>query len=73
MKKGGTGSGIKRKLTAKWLNPKVQKEEGLEEKVDLMERAFGNIVPEASFKPISPKRFSEGEVKKSEEKKSGSE
>ena len=67
-KKGG--SGVKRKITAKWLNPKQQKPAGGEnEEVNLMDRAFGHAAhsSEGAFKAVMPKTPSEGESAKKEE------
>lgn len=65
-KKGG--SGVKRKLSAKWLNPKQQSEVDKEE-ISLMERAFGNLPKgDETFKPIHAQVQPPGEgVKKKQE------
>lgn len=64
------GSGVKRKITAKWLNAKTEtKPEERAEGVDLMERAFGHVKEELSseFRPISFKAHSEGVAPKKNE------
>lgn len=73
LKKGG--SGVKRKIAAKWLNPKQQPQaEGEKEEINLMERAFGHAAhsSEGAFQAIIPKTASEGEnpVSETENKKS---
>lgn len=73
-KKGG--SGVKRKITAKWLNAKQQpKTEGEQEEVNLMERTFGHAAYSSkdAFKAILPKMHSEEEKEASSEEKEKSE
>jgi uncharacterized protein YecA (UPF0149 family) len=68
-KKGG--SGVKRKITAKWLNPKQQHEEGQAgEMVSLMDRAFGFAAEnkEDVFQSVVPTDHSEGDESKKEQK-----
>ena len=67
------GSGVKRKLTAKWLNPKQQpKTESEKEEVDLMERTFGHAAhsSEGAFQAIMPKVQPEKESTSSHKEKS---
>lgn len=59
-KKGG--SGVKRKITAKWLNPSRQiQAEGEKEELSLMDRAFGHAAhsSEDAFQAIMPKMHHE--------------
>lgn len=67
LKKGG--SGVKRKITAKWLNTKVEEQKKTDQEgVDLMERTFGHAVESQKnvFHPVAPKSHPEGDVAKNQ-------
>lgn len=69
-KKGG--SGIKRKIEAKWLNPKQQAQpQGEPEELNLMDRAYGHATQssQGAFQSIIPTHAPEGDSEKKEEEK----